>query len=65
MFRQTSNFEITAKRDLATGRPLDAAHLRYHTMATIDTELGGYGLRVIRIVLVPGSASAFVEAIPK
>jgi SAM-dependent methyltransferase len=47
---------------LAAGIPLDTAHVRYHTLATIDDELGSYGLDIIRRVLVPGSASLFVEA---
>lgn len=51
-------------RDLKSGRALDTAHLRYHTMATIDNEMKSYGLRIVRNVLVPGSASAFVEAVP-
>ena len=52
------------ERDLRDGRSLDSAHLRYHTMATIDKEMESYGLRIVRRILVPGSASAFVEAIP-
>jgi len=49
-------------RNLADGVPLDSAHLRYHTLATVDAELEAYGLSVVRRVLVPGSASLFVEA---
>lgn len=51
-------------RDLANGTPLDSAHVRYHTMAKVDEEFAGYGLKITRRVVVPGSASAFVEAIP-
>jgi hypothetical protein len=51
------------KRDLANGTPLDTAHVRYHTMAGVDAEFASYGLRITRRVLVPGSGSAFVEAI--
>jgi SAM-dependent methyltransferase len=47
---------------LAAGIPLDTAHVRYHTLATIDDELASYGLDIVRRVLVPGSASLFVEA---
>jgi SAM-dependent methyltransferase len=50
------------RRDLANGTPLDTAHLRYHTTTEIDAELAGYGLSIVRRVLVPGSASLFVEA---
>lgn len=53
------------RRDLVTGKPLDHAHVRYHTLATIDSELESYGLKVIRRVTVPGSASVFVEAIER
>lgn len=53
----------TRARDLAKGTPLDTAHLRYHTVAGIDAEMAGYGLRIVRRVLVPGSASLFVEAV--
>lgn len=52
------------KRDLANGTPLDSAHARYHTMAKLDEEFSGYGLKITRRVVVPGSASAFVEAVP-
>ncbi len=48
--------------DLANGTPLDTAHVRYHTVAGIDAEMAGYGLRIVRRVVVPGSASMFVEA---
>lgn len=48
--------------DLADGTPLDDAHLRYHTTAGIDAEMKSYGLKIVRRVLVPGSASLFVEA---
>ena len=51
------------KRDLANGTPLDTAHVRYHTMAGVDAEFASYGLRITRRVLVPGSGSAFVEAV--
>ena len=47
---------------LAKGIPLDHAHARYHTTTTIDAELASYGLKITRRVLVPGSASLFVEA---
>lgn len=47
---------------LAAGIPLDNAHVRYHTTSTIDKELASYGLSIKRRVLVPGSASLFVEA---
>ena len=47
---------------LANGIPLDTAHARYHTTVTIDKELASYGLSIKRRVLVPGSASLFVEA---
>lgn len=47
---------------LANGIRLDHAHARYHTLATIDSELASYGLKIVRRVLVPGSASLFVEA---
>jgi SAM-dependent methyltransferase len=50
------------KRHLEKGIPLDNAHVRYHTLATIDAEMESYGLQIIRRVVVPGSASAFVEA---
>jgi SAM-dependent methyltransferase len=49
-------------RDLRAGLPLDNAHVRYHTLATVDNELESYGLRVVRQTTVPGSASTFVEA---
>ena len=49
-------------KHLTAGIPLDTAHVRYHTLATIDAELGSYGLEIIRRVLVPGSSSLFVEA---
>jgi SAM-dependent methyltransferase len=52
------------RRDLANGTPLDSAHVRYHTMAKVDKEFAGYGLKITRRVVVPGSASAFVEATP-
>lgn len=51
------------KRDLKLGIPLDRAHVRYHTLAGVDAEMAGYGLRIIRRVVVPGSPSAFVEAV--
>lgn len=47
---------------LSSGVPLDKAHARYHTAATIDQEMASYGLEIVRRVLVPGSASLFVEA---
>ncbi|MFZ1477539.1 MAG: methyltransferase domain-containing protein [Sphingorhabdus sp.] len=50
-------------RDLKNGIPLDDAHVRYHTLATIDSEMSGYGLRIVRKISVPGSASAFIEAV--
>lgn len=49
-------------RDLRDGVPLDSAHVRYHTLATVDKELDSYGLRIVRQTTVPGSASTFVEA---
>lgn len=52
----------TQARKLATGIPLDTAHARYHTVATVDAELASYGLEIVRRVLVPGSTSMFVEA---
>lgn len=55
---------VKRKRDLANGTPLDSAHVRYHTMAKIDEEFASYGLKITRRVVVPGSASAFVEATP-
>jgi SAM-dependent methyltransferase len=51
------------KQDLANGVPLDNAHVRYHTITGIDAEMAGYGLKIARRVVVPGSASAFVEAV--
>lgn len=51
------------KRDLRLGTPLDNAHVRYHTLAGVEAEMAGYGLRITRQVVVPGSASAFVEAV--
>jgi SAM-dependent methyltransferase len=51
------------QHDLETGTPLDSAHVRYHTLATVDSEMAGYGLKIVRRVVVPGSASAFVEAV--
>lgn len=48
--------------DLANGTPLDTAHVRYHTVAGIDAEMADYGLKIARRILVPGSASLFVEA---
>ncbi len=53
------------QRDLKAGNRLDSAHERYHTLATIDAEMESYGLQIIRRVVVPGSASAFVEAIAR
>lgn len=51
------------KRDLKLGIPLDDAHVRYHTLAGVEAEMAGYGLRIVRQVVVPGSPSAFVEAV--
>ena len=51
------------KRDLLHGIPLDNAHVRYHTLANVEAEMSGYGLRITRQVFVPGSSSAFVEAV--
>lgn len=51
------------KSDLKQGVPLDDAHVRYHTLASVDAEMASYGLRIIRRVVVPGSPSAFVEAV--
>lgn len=50
------------ERDLSNGVKLDNAHVRYHQMKTIDDEMAGYGLQIVRRVLVPGSSSAFAEA---
>lgn len=50
------------RSDLAKGVPLDHAHVRYHTVAGIDEEFASYGLRIVRRVLVPGSAFMFAEA---
>jgi len=51
------------KNDLVRGIPLDDAHVRYHTLAGIEAEMESYGLKITRQVVVPGSASAFVEAV--
>ncbi len=53
------------KSDLANGVPLDSAHVRYHTVKGIDAEMESYGLKIVRRVVVPGSASAFVEAVAR
>lgn len=50
------------RRDLRSGARLDSAHVRYHTVVGIDAEFAGYGLTIVRRVLVPGSSSMFVEA---
>lgn len=52
------------RRALEKGIPLDSAHFRYYTRQSLMKELEGNGLAVRRELLVPGSNSILVEAIP-
>ena len=49
-------------RNLREGIKLDNAHVRYHTTTGVDAEMASYGLTITRRLLVPGTASMFVEA---
>lgn len=51
------------KRRLERGIPIDSAHCRYYTEERIRDALQSWGLRVSREVVVPGSASMFLEGI--
>lgn len=52
------------RRDLAAGVALDHAHFRYYTREAMLKEMADNGLAVQRDLLVPGSNSMLVEAIP-
>lgn len=52
------------RRQLARGERIDNAHCRYYTRASTAEAMTKWGLSVRRQVLVPGSASLFVEAVP-
>jgi demethylmenaquinone methyltransferase/2-methoxy-6-polyprenyl-1,4-benzoquinol methylase len=53
------------KRALANGTPLDDAHFRYYTRASLLAELDRSGLDVRRTLMVPGSTAFMVEARPR
>jgi len=46
---------------MSRGIPLDHAHFRYYTRASLDEELGDAGFHTVRELLVPGSSSIFLE----
>lgn len=50
------------RRQLARGERIDNAHCRYYTRTNTAEAMAKWGLSVSRQVLVPGSASLFVEA---
>jgi SAM-dependent methyltransferase len=53
---------IKRKNNLLNGKRLDKAHVRYHTVLGIENEFSSYGLEIVQSILVPGSASLFLEA---
>jgi len=46
---------------MSRGIPLDHAHFRYYTRASLGEELGNAGFHITRDLLVPGSSSIFLE----
>lgn len=46
---------------MSRGIPLDHAHFRYYTRASLREELGNAGFHIVRELLVPGSSSIFLE----
>jgi SAM-dependent methyltransferase len=52
------------RRALGKGERLDSAHFRYYTRPTLRKELTDNGLVIRRELLVPGSVSMLVEAVP-
>ena len=49
-------------RQLRNGERIDNAHCRYYTQEMMTASLNRWGLRELRRVVVPGTASMFVEA---
>jgi len=52
------------RRALAKGIPLDHAHFRYYTQASLKAELDGCGLETVRTLHIPGTSSMLIEAKP-
>lgn len=52
------------RRALEKSIPLDSAHFRYYTRASLLEELGRNSLAIRRELLVPGTNSLLVEAVP-
>lgn len=53
------------RRALEKGIPLDHAHFRYYTRKSLMEELDANGLSVRRELIVPGTNSILVEAVPR
>lgn len=44
---------------------LDNSHWRFYTLASLDKAMIQYGLKVERKIVVPGSNSVFIDAVPE
>lgn len=52
------------QRKLTRGIPLDTAHCRYYTYKSLFADLAKWNLDVRRTLLIPGTKSILIEAVP-